>query len=156
METGQQAPDFILYNTEKTKVSLYDQKGKNVVLLFFPLAFTSVCTGELCSVRDNISLYNEANAVVFGISIDSLFTLKKYKESMGLNFELLSDFNKTVSREYGALYDVFPTFEMEGVTKRAAFVLDKEGVIHYAEVCPTPQHLPDFGAIQVKLASLNG
>ena len=155
METGQQAPDFTLYNTEKTKVSLHDQKGKNVVLLFFPLAFTSVCTGELCSIRENISLYDNANAVVFGISIDSLFTLKKYKESMGLNFELLSDFNKTVSNDYGALYDVFPTFEMEGVTKRAAFVIDKEGLIRYAEVCPTPQHLPDFNAIQAKLAELN-
>lgn len=155
IEKGQQAPAFTLYNSEKSKVSLADFNGKNVVILFFPLAFTSVCTAELCSVRDNITLYNNSNAQVLGISVDSLFTLDKYKNEQNLNFPLLSDFNKTVSTAFGVLYDTFPAFEMEGVSKRAAFVIDKDGVVQYSEVCPTPGDQPDFAAIQETLASLN-
>ena len=144
IEKGQQAPAFTLYNSEKNKVSLADFNGKNVVILFFPLAFTSVCTAELCSVRDNITLYNNSNAQVLGISVDSLFTLDKYKNEQNLNFPLLSDFNKTVSTAFGVLYDTFPAFEMEGVSKRAAFVIDKDGVVQYSEVCPTPGDQPDW------------
>ncbi len=155
IEKGQQAPAFTLYNSEKSKVSLADFNGKNVVILFFPLAFTSVCTAELCSVRDNITLYNNSNAQVLGISVDSLFTLDKYKNEQNLNFPLLSDFNKTVSTAFGVLYDTFPAFEMAGVSKRAAFVIDKDGVVQYSEVCPTPGDQPDFAAIQETLASLN-
>ncbi|HOZ78478.1 MAG TPA: redoxin domain-containing protein [Ferruginibacter sp.] len=155
IEKGQQAPAFTLYNSEKNKVSLADFNGKNVVILFFPLAFTSVCTAELCSVRDNITLYNNSNAQVLGISVDSLFTLDKYKNEQNLNFPLLSDFNKTVSTAFGVLYDTFPAFEMAGVSKRAAFVIDKDGVVQYSEVCPTPGDQPDFAAIQETLASLN-
>ncbi len=155
IEKGQQAPAFTLYNSEKNKVNLADFNGKNVVILLFPLAFTSVCTAELCSVRDNITLYNNSNAQVLGISVDSLFTLDKYKNEQNLNFPLLSDFNKTVSTAFGVLYDTFPAFEMEGVSKRAAFVIDKDGVVQYSEVCPTPGDQPDFAAIQETLASLN-
>ncbi|MEO8171717.1 MAG: redoxin domain-containing protein [Sediminibacterium sp.] len=155
IQTGQQAPDFLLYDTEKNKVSLADQKGSNVVLLFFPLAFTGTCTKELCSVRDSISLYNNANAKVFGISIDSLFTLGKYKEEQNLNFPLLSDFNKDAAKAYDVLYETFPAFEMNGVSKRAAFIIDKEGTVRYAEVCPTPGDLPDFNAIQQTLDGLH-
>lgn len=151
----QQAPDFSLFDTEKNKVTLADQKGSNVVLLFFPLAFTSVCTRELCSVRDNISQFNDANAKVFGISVDSLFTLGKYKEEQNLNFPLLSDFNKEASAAYDVLYETFPSFEMQGVSKRAAFVIDKEGKIRYAEVCATPQDMPDFNAIRQILNELH-
>lgn len=155
IEKGQQAPEFTLYDSEKNKVSLTDHKGKNVVLLFFPLAFTSVCTAELCSVRDNISLYNDAGAQVFGISVDSLFTLDKFKKEQQLNYPLLSDFNKTAAASYGVLYDTFPAFEMQGVSKRAAFVIDKNGIVQYSEVCPTPGDQPDFAAIQQVLSSLN-
>lgn len=154
IETGQIAPGFTLYDSDKNKVSLESYRGKNVLLLFFPLAFTSVCTKELCGVRDNISLYNNSNAVVFGISIDSLFTLAKFKEEQNLNFSLLSDFNKEASKAYGVLYDIFPAFEMEGVSKRAAFVIDKEGVIQYAEICAIPSDVPDFGKINSILAQL--
>jgi len=154
-QAGQQAPDFTLYDTDKKKVSLADQKGSNVVLLFFPLAFTSVCTAELCSVRDNISLYNNANAKVFGISVDSLFTLNKYRSEQNLNFPLLSDFNKETSTAYGVLYETFPSFEMHGVSKRAAFVIDKEGIVRYAEICATPQDQPDFSAIKQTLEGLH-
>ena len=154
IQTGQQAPNINLFDSDKNKVFLSDQKGCNVVVLFFPLAFTSVCTAELCSVRDNISSYNNANAKVFGISIDSLFTLRKFKAEQNLNFPLLSDFNREAAKAYSVLYETFPSFEMQGVSKRAAFVIDKEGVIQYAEVCPTPDDLPDFEAIQQTLAGL--
>lgn len=155
IEKGQPAPAFSLYDSEKNMVNLADFKGKNVVILFFPLAFTSVCTEELCSVRDNISLYNNSNAQVLGISVDSLFTLDKYKNEQNLNYPLLSDFNKTAAADYGVLYDTFPAFGMAGVSKRAAFVIDKEGVIQYSEVCPTPGDLPDFNAIKEVLSQLN-
>lgn len=154
IQKGQQAPDFSLFNTEKQKVTLSEHKGKNVVILFFPLAFTGVCTTELCNVRDNIAIYNNANATVFGISVDSLFVLDKFKTEQNLNFALLSDFNKEAAAAYGVLYDTFPAFEMQGVSKRAAFVVDKDGVIQYAEICPTPGDLPDFAAIQATLAQL--
>ena len=154
IQTGNVAPDFSLFDTDKNKVSLAEQKGKNVVVLFFPLAFTGVCTTELCNVRDNISLYNNTNAVVFGVSVDSLFSLGKFRAEQNLNFQLLSDFNKEAAKAYGVLYDTFPAFEMQGVSKRAVFVIDKEGVVKYAEVCPTPGDLPNFEAIQQTLNSL--
>ena len=151
---GQAAPDFSLFDSEKNKVTLSELKGKNVVLLFFPLAFTGVCTKELCSVRDNIAAYNDTNAQVLGISVDSLFVLDKFKQEQTLNFPLLSDFNKEAAKAFDVLYEVFPAFEMQGVSKRAAFVVDKEGVIKYAEICATPGDLPDFAAIQSALQSI--
>jgi glutaredoxin-dependent peroxiredoxin len=153
IKVGQQAPDFTLYDSDKQKVTLSSYKGKNVLLLFFPQAFTGTCTKELCSTRDNIALYNEANAQVFGISVDSVFTLGKYKEEQHLNFPLLSDFNKTASTEYGSLYDSF-VFDMKGVSKRSAFVIDKQGIIRYAEVLETATDLPDFTAIQKVLGDI--
>jgi len=151
---GQQAPDFTLYDSAKNRVSLQDYKGKKVVLLFFPLAFTSVCTKELCYVRDNITLFNNIDAQVLGISVDSLYTLAKFKEEQGLNFPLLSDFNKDVSKAYGALYDEF-SYGMKGVSKRASFVIDRQGTIKYADVLPNAGDLPDFEAIQSALTIIN-
>lgn len=154
IEPGQKAPDFSLFDSEKNKVSLAEFRGRNVVLVFFPLAFTSVCTKELCSIRDNIGIYNNADAVVMGISVDSLYVLNKYKKEQNLDFLLLSDFNKEASTAYDVLYETFPAFDMHGVSKRAAFVIDKTGIIRYAEVCPTPGDLPNFDAIQQTLANL--
>ena len=153
--TGQLAPDFSLFDSEKNKVNLSDFKKKNVLLLFFPLAFTGVCTKELCSIRDNITLYNNADAQVLGISVDSLYVLNKFKEEQHLNFPLLSDFNRQASKAFDVLYETFPSFEMQGVSKRAAFVIDKEGIIQYAEICATPRDLPDFEAINKVLSGLN-
>ena len=150
---GEKAPEFTLYNSEKNKVSLADYKGKNVLLLFFPQAFTSVCTKELCGIRDNIALYNNMNAVVFGISVDSVFTLKKFKEDQGYNFDLLSDFNKEVSNAYDTIYQEWK-LEMRGVSKRSAFLIDKEGVIRYAEVLENASDVPDLTAIEKTLADI--
>jgi len=153
IEVGRSAPQFNLFDTMKNKVSLGDFKGKNVLLLFFPQAFTSTCTKELCAVRDDIGRYNNATAEVLGISVDSLFTLKKYKEDQQYNFTLLSDFNKVVSAAYDSLYDQW-LYEMKGVSKRSAFVIDKEGIVRYAEVLESASDVPDFTSINQMLADL--
>lgn len=154
MQLNQTAPDFSLFDTEKKKITLSELKEKNVVLLFFPLAFTSTCTTELCSVRDNLNTYNALNAEVFGISVDSLFSLGKFKEEQKINFPLLSDFNKTTSKAYNTLYDSF-VFEMQGVSKRSAFVIDKKGIIRYAEILEKASNIPSFEAIVNVLKNLN-
>lgn len=154
IEIGRQAPDFTLFNTEKNKVSLTDHRGKNTVILFFPLAFTGVCTAELCSMRDNMAVYNGLNAAIMGISVDSLFTLNKFKQENQLEFDLLSDFNKEVATAYGCLNETF-VFDMHGVAKRSAFVVDKDGTIQYAEVLENAGDLPNFEAIQACLKNLN-
>ena len=154
IEVGQKAPDFALYDSEKQQVILSGLKGQNVLLLFFPLAFTSTCTKELCSVRDNIAWYNNANAKVLGISVDSLHTLARFKEEQKLNFTLLSDFNKDVSAAYGSLYETFG-YNMKGVSKRSAFVIDKDGIVRYAEVLENAGEIPHFEEIQQSLSQLN-
>ncbi|MBP6430341.1 MAG: redoxin domain-containing protein [Ferruginibacter sp.] len=153
LQIGNKAPNFTLYNSEKNKISLSDYAGKNVLLLFFPQAFTGVCTKELCAIRDDISRYNNANAVVLGISVDSVFTLAKYKEEQGYNFDLLSDFNKEVSTAYHTMYNDW-ILDMRGVSKRSAFIVDKEGILQYVEVLETAGDLPNFEAINNKLAAL--
>jgi peroxiredoxin len=153
ISVGQKAPDFSLYSSEKHKVSLSDFKGRNVLLLFFPQAFTGVCTQELCAVRDNMHKYTSLKADVLGISVDSVFTLAKYKEEQQYNFPLLSDFNKEVSHTYGSLYQDW-ILDMKGVSKRSAFLVDKDGVIQYAEVLENPGEQPDFKAIDSTLSSL--
>ncbi len=154
IQTGQQAPEFTLRDSDKQEVKLSDYKGKNVVLLFFPLAFTGVCTAELCALRDNMTTYNNLDAQVLAISVDSLFTLDKFKKEQGFNFPLLSDFNKEVSAAYGSLYENF-VLDMKGVSKRSAFVLDKAGVVQYAEVLEDAGKIPDFEKIQQSLQSLS-
>ncbi|RMF20325.1 MAG: peroxiredoxin, partial [Bacteroidetes bacterium] len=134
--------------------ALEDFQGKNVVLLFFPLAFTGVCTTELCTVRDDLSSYNDLNAQVLAVSIDTPFSLAKFKAEQNLNFPLLSDFNREVARAYDALYEEF-VLGMKGVAKRSAFVIDKNGVIRYAEVLDNAGDLPNFEAIKQTLATLN-
>lgn len=153
IETGKTAPDFTLYNTDKSPVTLSDFRGKNVVILFFPFAFTSVCTKELCTVRDDFSTYNTLNAEVFGISVDSPYVLKKFKAEQDLNFHLLSDFNKTVSDMYGCLQAQWG-MELRGVSKRSAFVIDANGIVRYAEVLENADKLPDFDVIKKILQTL--
>ena len=146
LQPGQPAPQFTLVSSEKKEVSLSDFKGRKIILHFFPFAFTSVCTTQLCTMRDNFGYYDGLNAQVFGISVDSPFTLAKFKEENNYQFPLLSDFNKEVSAAYGALYDSF-AFGLKGVSKRAAFVIDEQQNISYAEVLENAGELPDFAAI---------
>lgn len=148
------APDFTLQDTNGKNVSLSDFKGKkNVVLIFFPLAFSGVCTKELCSTRDNLKIYSSLDAEVIGISVDSFFTLKAFKDSNNLNFSLLSDFNKEVNKKYDTLYEDF--FGMKGVSKRSVFVIDKEGRVAYKEILEDSDKLPKFDKVQEALADLN-
>jgi len=152
---GQKAPQFTLVNTENKEVSLSDYAGKNVVVLFFPFAFTGTCTTELCTVRDSLKQYEDADAQVLGISVDSPFTLAKYKEENNLNFPLLSDFNKTACQAYGSYYDEF-VFGLKGVAKRGVFVVDGEGTVQHSEVLESAGDLPSFEAIQTALSSIVG
>lgn len=151
---GDNAPNFTLYSSEKKEVSLDDFRGQHVVLLFFPLAFTGTCTTELCTMRDELGLYQSLNAQILAVSIDTPMTLGKFKEEHQYNFPLLSDFNKDVSRCYGALYEEF-VLGMRGVSKRSAFVIDEKGKIRYAEVLENAGELPNFIKIKETLSELN-
>ena len=146
LQPGSAAPQFTLVSSALKEVSLADFKGKKVVLHFFPMAFTGTCTTQLCTMRDNFGYYDGLNATILGISVDSPFTLAKFKEENNYQFDLLSDFNKEVSTAYGAIYEQF-VFGLKGVSKRAAFVIDEEQNIVYAEVLEVATDLPDFAAI---------
>ena len=154
LKKGDKAPDFRLFSSEKKEVNLADYNGKNLIIHFFPAAFTGTCTKQLCTLRDAITLYHNDKSDVIAISVDSLFTLAKFKEDQKLNFTLLSDFNKVASKDYGAYYNEF-VFGMKGVSRRAAFVIDKEGTIQYAEVLESAGDLPNFSAIDEVLSKLN-
>lgn len=151
VKVGDKAPSFTLHASDKSEVSLESYRGKKVVLLFFPLAFTGVCTTELCTMRDDIANYNSLDAQILAVSVDSPFVLNKFKEEQNLNFPLLSDFNKGVSRSYGSLYEEF-VLGMRGVSKRSAFVVDSDGKVKYAEVLESAGDLPNFDAIKAALA----
>lgn len=155
LKPGDAAPNFTLRASDKSQVKLSDFRGKNVVLLFYPLAFTGVCTNELSQMRDSLAEYDALNAQVLAISVDSIYALEKWKKELGFNFPMLSDFNKTVSKKYDSLYKNF-VFEMKGVSKRSAFVIDKEGNIQYAEVLENAGELPNFEAVLNVLRNLEG
>ncbi|NBB79394.1 MAG: redoxin domain-containing protein [Verrucomicrobia bacterium] len=154
LEKGTKAPDFTL----KTKnadglhdVTLSENFGqKKTVLLFFPLAFTSVCMDEMCTVNSGLQVYKDLNAEVYGISVDSPFTQEKMALVDNLQFPLLSDFNKEVSTAYDVLFEDLMGFK--GVAKRSAFVIDEDGTIVYSESSDNPKQLPDFDAIKAALA----
>ena len=153
LSVGSSAPDFSLKTKTPeglTDITLSSFKGEaSVVLLFFPFAFTGVCTEETCSVRDDLSSYESLNAKVFGISVDSPFAQEAMAIKENLNFPLLSDFNKDVSTAYGILYEDFIGFK--GVSKRSAFVISKSGEITYAWSAEDPKQLPAFSAIKEAL-----
>ena len=150
MKVGDKVSNFTLKNSEGVDVSLNEltEKGK-VLLLFFPLAYSGVCTDEMCITRDNMKLYNSLNVNVLGISVDSFFTLKEFKKSNNLNFTLLSDFNRDISSQFNALYDDF--YGMKGVSKRSAFIINREMIVEYAQILEDASQQPDFKAIQQAL-----
>jgi len=150
---GQKAPNFQLPDQDKNMVNLESLKGHNVVLLFFPAAFTSTCTKEMCQTRDELSFYNGMDAKVFGISVDMPFTLAKYKTDNQLTFPLLSDFNKEAITAYECKYDNW-SVGLKGVAKRSSFVIDKEGIIRFAQVLEVAADYPDFDGIKKALEGL--
>lgn len=153
LQIGDKAPGFTAVSTDRSTISLSDYEGKNVVLLFFPFAFTGVCTKELCMMRDDISHYSGLQAEVIAISVDSPHCLKRFKEDHQLPFVLLSDFNKTISASYGCLYEEF-ALGLKGVSKRSAFVIDAHGIIKYEEILENAGELPNFVLINQTLESL--
>ena len=153
---GDQAPDFTLKSKsgdDMNDISLSDYRDeKNVVILFFPLAYTGVCTDEMCSVSAGLAEYDARDAQVLGISVDSPFAQEAWAEKEGITIPLLSDFNKEVSAAYGSQFEDLIGFK--GVAKRSAFVVDKSGVVRFASVSDDPTELPDFDAIKACLQAL--
>ncbi|HPA17100.1 MAG TPA: redoxin domain-containing protein [Verrucomicrobiae bacterium] len=153
---GTKAPDFALKSKDAEgvkEIKLSDNFGKrNTVLLFFPLAFTSVCTNEMCEISQGIKAYEDLSATVYGISVDSPFAQEAWAQKEKIRIPLLSDLNKKTAAAYGVLLDDLLGFG--STAARAAFVIDKQGIIRYAEQTPTPKELPDFSKIQASLKGL--
>jgi len=156
LNVGSKAPDFSL----KTKnaggvadVKLSNNFGKkNTVLLFYPLAFTGVCTQEMCDITSGLDAYKNLGAEVYGISVDSPFALEAWAQKEKIGIPLLSDLNKKAAQDYGTLLP--DLMGLGSVSARAAFVVDKKGVIQYAEVTPTPKDLPNFNAVKATLEKI--
>ncbi|MGA2668215.1 MAG: redoxin domain-containing protein [Ignavibacteria bacterium] len=158
LKVGDKAPDFKLTSftpsEEPVEIDLNSYKGiKNVVLLFFPQAFTGVCTKEMCTFSDGLELYKGLNAEVLGISVDGTFVQKAFAKANNITVPLLSDFNKDVVRRYDVLLPEF-AHGMRGVAKRSAFVIDKNGIIKYAEITPTPGDMVNIDAIKKAVSAL--
>ena len=153
IDVGNTAPDFTLVNQDRQKVTLSELRPSPVVLAFFPAAFSSVCTKELCTFRDSLGKLADAGAKVFGISVDTFFTLKAYHDQQQLTFPLLSDFNKQVIRDYGVFNE--DMIGLKGIAKRAVFVLDKDGVVRYREVLDDARNEPDYKKVLDSVASLS-
>jgi peroxiredoxin len=151
-EVGSKAPDFTLMNQERQPVTLSEQRGAPVVLAFFPAAFSSVCQKELCTFRDSMATLGQARAQVYGISVDTFFTLKAFHDQQKFNFPLLSDFNKQVIRDYGVFNE--DMIGLKGIAKRAVFVIDKDGVVRHQEVLDDARNEPDYARVFSSLASL--
>lgn len=149
---GAKAPDFTLPNQDREPVTLSDAVKKGpVVLAFFPAAFSGVCTTEMCHFRDSSSELNKVNAQVLGISTDTFFALKAWGDAQKLNFPLLSDFNKDVIRQYGVVNP--DMIGLKDISKRAVFVVDRNGVVKHAEVLDDARNEPDYGKVKAAVAS---
>jgi glutaredoxin-dependent peroxiredoxin len=145
VDVGSKAPDFTLTNQDRQRVTLNEQKGHPVVLAFFPAAFSGVCTKELCTFRDSLAALNKARAQVYGISVDTFFSLKAFQDQQKLTFPLLSDFNKQAIRDYGVFNE--DMIGLKGIAKRAVFVIDKEGVVRHREVLEDARNEPNYDKV---------
>ena len=154
-EVGEKAPDFTLPDQDLKQRSLSEFRGRKVVLAFYPGAFTSVCTKEMCSLRDSMSRFNELDAVVLGISVNDPFTQKAFAEANKLNFPLLSDYNREVIRKYGVYHENFVNLKGYTAAKRAVFIIDREGVIKYKWVSDDPLKEPDYDEIIRELSKIS-
>ncbi len=153
VDVGSKAPYFTLTSQDRQPVSLSQLRGRPVVLAFFPAAFSSVCQKELCTFRDSLARLNAANAQVFGISVDTFFTLKAFHDQQQLTFPLLSDFNKQAIRDYGVYNE--DMIGLKGIAKRAVFVVDKDGVVRHREVLEDARNEPNYDKVFETLKSLN-
>jgi len=142
IDVGMQAPDFTLVDHDRQKVTLSELRGARVVLAFFPGAFSSVCTKELCTFRDSLHRLAAANAKVLGISVDTFFTLKAFHDQQQFPFPLLCDFNKQTIRDYGVFNE--DMIGLKGIAKRAVFVIDQDGIVRHREVLEDARNEPDY------------
>jgi peroxiredoxin len=154
VDVGSTAPDFTLMNQDREPVTLGAARGRPVVLLFFPGAYSDTCTRELCTFRDNMDRLNDAEAQVYGISVDTFFALKAFQADWKLAFPLLSDFNKDVIRLYGVFNE--DMIGLKGIAKRSVFVLDRNGVVQHREVLEDARDEPDYEGVFAALSSLAG
>ena len=153
IKVGDMAPSFELPIAMDKTWKLSENVGKqNIVLLFFPLAFSSTCHEEMCSFRDGFREFQSLDAAVVAISVDNPFVLNAWKKELGLQYPLLSDFNKTVAPAYGAFYEKLGP--LNGVAKRSAFVIDKKGIIRYVWISEDAGVVPDLVAIKKVLEGL--
>lgn len=150
---GTKAPDFKLPNTDKKEISLADFAGKNLIIHFFPAAFTGVCTAQMCSNRDDLDYYGGLNASVVGVSVDMLFSLGVFKTQNQINFDLLSDFNKEMIKAYDMVQATFAAGYRD-VAKRGVVVVDKAGVVQYVEVTENPGVQVNFEALKAAVEKL--
>jgi len=148
VEVGQKAPDAQLYDIERKPFKISDLKGKTTVLLFFPGAFTGTCTKEMCTFRDSMSKYNNLNANVVGISVDSPFSLKGFKNANNLDFPLLSDYTRGAVNAFGVLLNDFGGLPGYTAAKRAVFVLDKDQEVRFKWIGDTPGNEPDYATVE--------
>jgi peroxiredoxin len=153
VDVGSKAPDFTLTNQDRQPVTLSGLQGKPVVLAFFPAAFSSVCQKEMCTFRDSLARLGQADAQVYGISVDTFFTLKAFQDQQKLNFPLLSDFNKQVIRDYGVFNE--DMIGLKGIAKRAVFVIDKNGIVRHREVLEDARNEPDYERVFTMLGALH-
>jgi peroxiredoxin len=153
VDVGAKAPDFTLPDQDRAQVTLSEQLKKGpVVLAFFPAAFSSVCTKEMCTFRDQASELNDVGATVFGVSVDTFFAQKAWADQQKLNFPLLSDFNKDVIRKYDVVNP--DMIGLKEIAKRAVFVIDRNGVVRHREVLEDARNEPDYGKVKQALAGL--
>jgi peroxiredoxin len=153
-DIGSDAPDFTLPDNKREAVKLSDQRGKNVVLAFYPAAFTGVCEKELCSFRDSLALLNDLDATVYGVSVDSPFANNAFAEKNSLNFQLLSDYARDAVKAYGIAHDDFAGMAGYTAAKRSVFVVDKQGKLRWSWVADNPGQEPDYDAVQAAVREL--
>ncbi|MGI0091519.1 MAG: peroxiredoxin [Nitrososphaerales archaeon] len=147
VEVGQNAPDVELVDSERKPAKISDYRGKPTVLLFYPGAFTGVCTKEMCNMRDNLSKYNQLGVSVVGISVDGPFANNAFKSANNINFPLLSDYNREAVKTYGNFHENFAGIKGYTASKRAVYVLDKDGTVRYKWVSENPGVEPDYATI---------
>ena len=150
VQIGKRAPDFRLFDTDKNLMTLDSYSGKKLLLFFFPMAWTGVCTKQVCSLQEDFSLFEELNVSIVGVSVDTIYALKRYREDYHLDYQLLSDFNKEAIRSYDIVHHEFSN-EYRDVSKRASFVIDSHGILQFAEVLPRLGEFPNMEAIKAAL-----
>lgn len=155
VNVGEKAPEFKALDSKLKEKKLSDYKGHKTVLAFFPGAFTSVCTKEMCTFRDSMSAFNDLDAKVVGISVDTPFSLAEFAAKNNLEFDLLSDADRKISSTYGALHENFVKVQGLTASKRSVFVLDKDGTVRYAWVSEDPGKEPDYETVKAELSKIN-